>query len=92
MAAPVLTIDGPSGSGKGTVSRLLAQRTGWYLLDSGALYRLVAFAGVLAGLEPDDVAGHARLAECMHVVFAADADGALASGGGAGPGSLGWRG
>ena len=75
MAAPVLTIDGPSGSGKGTVSRLLAQRTGWYLLDSGALYRLVAFAGVLAGLQPDDVAGHARLAECMHVVFAADADG-----------------
>ena len=43
-AVPVLTVDGPSGSGKGTVSRLLAQRLGWHLLDSGALYRLVALA------------------------------------------------
>ena len=75
MAAPVVTIDGPSGSGKGTVSRLLARRTGWHLLDSGALYRLVAFAGVQQGLEPDDITGHARLAEQMNVVFAADAAG-----------------
>jgi CMP/dCMP kinase len=75
MAAPVVTIDGPSGSGKGTVSRLLAQRTGWHLLDSGALYRLVAFAGVLAGLAPDDITGHAGLAGQMNVVFAADAAG-----------------
>jgi cytidylate kinase len=75
MAAPVVTIDGPSGSGKGTVSRLLARRTGWHLLDSGALYRLVAFAGGLQGLAPDDISGHARLAERMDVVFAADAAG-----------------
>jgi cytidylate kinase len=75
MAAPVVTIDGPSGSGKGTVSRLLAQRTGWHLLDSGALYRLVAYAGVLAGLAPDDVQGHAGLAGRMKVVFAADPHG-----------------
>ncbi len=75
MAAPVVTIDGPSGAGKGTVSRLLAQRSGWHLLDSGALYRLVAHAGTLAGLKPDDVAGHARLAGLMDVVFAADAHG-----------------
>ena len=75
MAAPVVTIDGPSGSGKGTVSRLLAQRTGWHLLDSGALYRLVAFAGGLQRLAPDDISGHARLAERMDVVFAADAAG-----------------
>jgi cytidylate kinase len=73
VAAPVVTIDGPSGAGKGTVSRLLAQRSGWHLLDSGALYRLVAHAGTLAGLAPDDVAGHARLAGLMDVVFAADA-------------------
>jgi cytidylate kinase len=75
VVAPIVTVDGPGGSGKGTVSRLLAQRTGWHLLDSGALYRLVAFAGVLAGLEPDDIEGHARLAGQMQVTFAADADG-----------------
>jgi CMP/dCMP kinase len=75
VAASVVTIDGPSGAGKGTVSRLLAQRSGWHLLDSGALYRLVAHAGTLAGLAPDDVAGHARLASLMDVVFAADAHG-----------------
>jgi CMP/dCMP kinase len=72
MGAPIVTIDGPGGSGKGTVCRLLAQRTRWHLLDSGALYRLVAFAGVLEGLAPDDVAGHARLAQRMKVEFAAD--------------------
>jgi cytidylate kinase len=75
VVAPIVTVDGPGGSGKGTVSRLLAQRTGWHLLDSGALYRLVAFAGVLAGLDPDDVEGHARLAGQMQVTFAADPDG-----------------
>jgi CMP/dCMP kinase len=75
MAAPVVTIDGPSGAGKGTVSRLLAHRSGWHLLDSGALYRLVAHAGTLAGLEPDDIAGHARLAGLMKVEFAADPQG-----------------
>jgi cytidylate kinase len=75
LAAPIVTIDGPSGSGKGTVSRLLAQRTGWHLLDSGALYRLVALAGAVHGLEPNDTAGHARLAERMNVVFTADAAG-----------------
>jgi len=41
---PVITIDGPSGSGKGTVSRIIAARLGWHFLDSGALYRLVALA------------------------------------------------
>ncbi len=44
-----MTIDGPSGAGKGTVSRLLAGRLGWHLLDSGALYRLVAYAGLRTG-------------------------------------------
>ncbi len=72
---PVVAIDGPSGSGKGTVSRLLASRTGWHLLDSGALYRLVALAGTLAGVPSDDVAAHARLAQTMHIAFASDRDG-----------------
>ena len=73
--APVVTIDGPSGSGKGTVSRVLAQRCGWHLLDSGALYRLVALAGGRAGLTPGDVEGHVRLALAMRIEFASDAAG-----------------
>jgi cytidylate kinase len=73
--APVITIDGPSGSGKGTISRAVARRIGWHLLDSGALYRLVALAGMLAGLTPEDVAGHARLAEAKDVVFGVGPDG-----------------
>ena len=50
---PVLTIDGPSGAGKGTVSRIAASRLGWHYLDSGALYRLVGLATRQRGLEPD---------------------------------------
>lgn len=73
-AVPILTVDGPSGSGKGTVSRVLARRLGWHLLDSGALYRLVAIDGQMRGLAADDVAGHARLAREMRVVFGAGAD------------------
>ena len=74
-AAPVVTIDGPSGSGKGTISRAVAQRVGWHLLDSGALYRLVVYAGSDRGLDPADVEGHARLAAGMHVVFGVGPDG-----------------
>jgi len=48
---PVITIDGPSGSGKGTVSQQLAASLGWHYLDSGAIYRALAYAVELAGLE-----------------------------------------
>jgi cytidylate kinase len=58
---PVMTIDGPSGSGKGTVSRAAARALGWAWLDSGALYRLVALAGRQAGLNLDDEAALVRL-------------------------------
>lgn len=58
---PVLTIDGPSGSGKGTISRLVAQRLGWHYLDSGALYRAV---GVAAGWSDMDLDDHAALVRC----------------------------
>ena len=54
LPVPVIAIDGPSGSGKGTVARLVARRLGWHLLDSGALYRLVAMAGARLGLAEDD--------------------------------------
>lgn len=74
-AVPVVTIDGPSGAGKGTVSRMLAGRLRWHLLDSGALYRLVALAGVQEGLAPDDRAGHVRLAQGLDCQFRARPDG-----------------
>lgn len=73
--AAVVTIDGPSGSGKGTISRAVASLTGWHLLDSGALYRLVAYAGLQQGLDSTDIEGHARLAIAMKVTFGVDADG-----------------
>jgi CMP/dCMP kinase len=72
---PIVTVDGPSGSGKGTVSRMVARRTGWHLLDSGALYRLVALAGRAAGLSPDDLVRHAALARSMQVEFGSRPDG-----------------
>jgi len=74
-AAFVVTIDGPSGSGKGTISRAVARRVGWHLLDSGALYRLVALAGKRAGLPAEDQEAHARLARAMDVVFGVNAQG-----------------
>ena len=43
QAVPVVTLDGPGGSGKGTISRLLAKKLGWHWLDSGAIYRVLAF-------------------------------------------------
>jgi cytidylate kinase len=72
---PVIAIDGPSGSGKGTIARRVARELDWNLLDSGALYRLVALAGMRAGLAPDDVAGHARAAAELDVRFGVDARG-----------------
>jgi cytidylate kinase len=69
LTSPIITIDGPSGSGKGTISRLVADRLGWRLLDSGALYRLVAYAGQKRGLAPHDEPGHAEVAERLDVQF-----------------------
>jgi len=71
----VMTIDGPSGSGKGTVSRAAARALGWGLLDSGALYRLVALAGRKQNLGLDDGPGLARLAAQLDLKFGSDSAG-----------------
>ena len=68
-SVPIVTIDGPSSSGKGTISRIVAARVGWNLLDSGALYRLVALGGLLRGLDADDVEQHVGVARSMKVQF-----------------------
>jgi cytidylate kinase len=71
-AAPVLALDGPSGSGKGTVSRRLARILGWHLLDSGALYRLVALSAHREGINLEDETALAGLAESMVIAFGTD--------------------
>ena len=68
-AAPVICIDGPSGAGKGTLSQRLATDLGWHLLDSGALYRVVGFAGRLAAVSLEDSDAVAGLARSLDVDF-----------------------
>ena len=75
MAVPILTIDGPSGSGKGTIARRVADHLGWRLLDSGALYRLVAHAGLKQGTPRDAEADFAQIAAHLNVVFGIGAQG-----------------
>jgi cytidylate kinase len=73
--APVLTIDGPSGAGKGAVSATVADRLGWHVLDSGAVYRAVALAALERGIEADDVDGLTELAQGLDLAFEAGDDG-----------------
>jgi CMP/dCMP kinase len=74
-SVPIITIDGPSGSGKGTIARQVATRLGWHLLDSGALYRLVALASAQQGLNPTDEAAHSHVAQSLDVAFGVGPDG-----------------
>ena len=66
---PVIAIDGPSGSGKGTIARRVANALGWHLLDSGALYRLVALAAERRGIELADTEALAGVAADLNVRF-----------------------
>lgn len=66
---PVLTIDGPSGSGKGTIAQMVAQQLSWHYLDSGAIYRVLAQAALKHQLDLSDEAAIGKLAEALDVRF-----------------------
>ncbi len=67
--AMVITVDGPGGSGKGTITQMLAKKLGFHLLDSGALYRLTALAAVRQGVALDDEPGLVAVAASLDVAF-----------------------
>ena len=71
----VIAIDGPAGSGKSTVARAVAERTGLPYLDTGAMYRSVAFAALRAGVDPEDTEVVANLAEGLDLQM--DTDGTV---------------
>ena len=68
-SVPVIAIDGPSGSGKGTVAQLLATELGWHFLDSGAMYRILAYAAGQRGIALDDAGALTDLARNLLVIF-----------------------
>ncbi|CAM4145308.1 (d)CMP kinase [Bordetella tumbae] len=70
--APVIAIDGPTASGKGTIAHRVARALGWAILDSGALYRLTALAALNRGLPAEDEAGVAEVARGLDVCFEGD--------------------
>lgn len=72
MTVPVITVDGPSGVGKGTIVRALAARLGWHRLDSGALYRILALAARRRGIALDDESGVAAIAPGLDIRFVGD--------------------
>lgn len=67
--APVITIDGPAGSGKGTIAAMLAQHLGWHLLDSGAIYRVAAQAALENDLPLDDSERLVQLIQSLEMRF-----------------------
>jgi len=75
ITTPVIAIDGPSGSGKGTIARRVADALGFHLLDSGALYRLTAMAAENQGIQLDDAEAVAEVARDLDIVFDSNEDG-----------------
>ena len=75
MKRLLITIDGPSGAGKTTVSRILADRLGYRYIDTGALYRGVALAAISSGLNPDDDNGLEKLCNTLKISFVLDKKG-----------------
>jgi cytidylate kinase len=69
MSVPVITIDGPSGAGKGTISQSLAKHLGWHFLDSGAMYRLCGLACLKQNVPFDDEASVAEVAQALDIAF-----------------------
>jgi cytidylate kinase len=74
---PVITVDGPSGAGKGTISHMLASHLGWHLLDSGALYRITGQACLIEGVSWDNHPAVAEVARHLDVAFSASPDGEI---------------
>jgi len=72
--APVMTIDGPSGAGKGTLCQLLAEKLGWHLLDSGAIYRVLSLAALHHDVTLDNEASLVPLAANLDVQFQVEGD------------------
>ncbi|MGB1008679.1 MAG: (d)CMP kinase [Thiolinea sp.] len=66
---PVITIDGPAGAGKGTIAGLLAQKLGWHLLDSGAIYRVAGLATINNGIGPDSPEAIVELLHKLEIAF-----------------------
>ena len=71
FGVPVVTIDGPSGAGKGTLAAAIAEARGWHLLDSGALYRIIAVVALRQGVSLSDAALLAALCSELQIVFGA---------------------
>lgn len=69
LTVPVVTIDGPGGAGKGTVASAVAKAMGWHLLDSGALYRIIAVAGLADGIALDDTQALVEMSAGLDIVF-----------------------
>ena len=74
MTTPILTIDGPSGSGRGTVATRVARHFGWHFLDSGALYRITAYAALQNGLDLADESAVTEVAANLPVTFEVNPD------------------
>jgi cytidylate kinase len=75
VTVPVITIDGPSGAGKGTAARLIALELGFHLLDSGAIYRILGLAATDAGIELDDIEALVALSNSLDLRFPYNAQG-----------------